>query len=259
MKPEFQKLRETAITRTKQQLKTALALPDRRVMQAIGAIGECEESLNVISERLQEWYGLYFPELRDVVPQQDRYAHLVSETGTKENFKDKISKAAEVSIGANFSKDDIKAIRKFSDFVGSQFRTIEKLGEYVSSLMKEHYPNLNEVAGSIVGAKLIQEAGGVKRLSRFPSSTVQVLGAEKALFRHLKTGAKPPKHGIILSHNLLQNTPRHLRGKAARVLAAKISIAVRQDYYGGEFIGEKLREEVEEKIKGLRRTKEKAK
>ena len=184
MKPEFQKLRETAIARTKQQLKSALALPDRRVMQTIGAISECEESVNVLVERLQEWYGLYFPELRRVISQQDRYANLISETGTKENFKGKIEKAAEESIGADFSKEDITAMRRFSDFIGSQFKTIEKLENYLSSLMNEHYPNLSAVAGNIVGAKLIQEAGGMQRLSRLPSSTVQVLGAEKRLDSH---------------------------------------------------------------------------
>ena len=114
--------------------------------------------------------------------------------------------------------------------------------------MKENFPNLRAVAGAQIGAKLIAIAGDSKRLARMPSSTVQVLGAEKALFRHLKEGTKSPKYGVILKHTFIQSTPQRLRGKVARSLAAKISLAIKTDIYSKEFVGEKLRKDLEMKV-----------
>ena len=115
--------------------------------------------------------------------------------------------------------------------------------------MEKNCPNIAEVATPLLGAELIAEAGSLRRLSRVPGSTVQIFGAEKALFRHMKTGAKMPKHGIIIHHPLLAQSPYKLHGKVARALADKISIASKVDYFKGEFVGDKLKKAIISKFK----------
>ena len=116
--------------------------------------------------------------------------------------------------------------------------------------MKKHCPNMLEVAGVLISAKLLEHAGSLRRLMMMPASTIQILGAEKALFRHLKTGkkAKPPKYGILSQHPLIGKVKKEEYGKVARTLADKISIAVKVDYFKGKFIGDKLKEELEKKF-----------
>jgi nucleolar protein 56 len=114
--------------------------------------------------------------------------------------------------------------------------------------MAQVAPNLRAVVGSSIGAKLISLAGSLEKLSRLPASTVQVLGAEKALFRSLKGRARPPKHGVIFQYPEIRGSPKKLRGKIARVLAGKITIAARVDAMAGEYIGDKLAADVKSKI-----------
>ena len=115
--------------------------------------------------------------------------------------------------------------------------------------MDNFCPNIKAVCDVIVAAKLIEHAGSLKRLSMLPASTVQILGAEKALFRHMKTGSKPPRHGVIVNHLLIAKAPDRMHGKIARTLADKISIAAKVDYFQGKFIGDILRKEIEDKFK----------
>jgi nucleolar protein 56 len=114
--------------------------------------------------------------------------------------------------------------------------------------MKRYCPNLLEITGMMLGAKLIAKAGSLKRLSQFPASTIQVLGAEKALFRHMKTGARPPRHGMLIQHPIVAQAKQKEHGKRARTLADKISIAAKVDYFKGEFIGKKLKKELIDKF-----------
>lgn len=126
-----------------------------------------------------------------------------------------------------------------------------KLNEFIQKEMKAEFPNFSEVATPIIGAKLLSEAGSKKRLCFMPASTIQVLGAEKALFAHLRKNAKSPKHGHLFNHPLLQNLPRFKRGKAARMIAGKLAIALKQDYFGGENTSSETKKLLEEKITEL--------
>ena len=110
-----------------------------------------------------------------------------------------------------------------------------KIEEYIENKMDSIAPNLKNLVGSSLGAKLISHAGGIKRLSTYPSSTVQIMGAEKALFRHLKNGDRPPKYGLIYQHPNVRGSKWWNRGKIARLLASKISLAVRKDVYSKDF------------------------
>jgi len=124
----------------------------------------------------------------------------------------------------------------------------EKIAKHIEKLVEEISPNVAAIAGPSLAAKLITRAGGVLELAKLPSSTIQVLGAEKALFRALKLGVRPPKHGIIFQHPLVHSTPRKFRGKVARVLASKISLAAKMDAFRGEDLSEGLKRELKVKV-----------
>ncbi len=118
--------------------------------------------------------------------------------------------------------------------------------------MRKIAPNLSAIAGPVLGARLLAKAGGLKKLALLPASTIQVIGAEKALFRHLRTGARPPKHGILFQHPLVRNAKKWQRGKIARTIAAKLAIAAKEDYFGGKYIADDLRKEIEERVKEIK-------
>jgi len=119
--------------------------------------------------------------------------------------------------------------------------------------MEELAPNIRAVAGALLGARMIAIAGGLQNLAMRPASTIQVLGAEKALFRSLKTGARPPKHGLIFQHTLLHDAKRWQRGKIARVIAGKLAIAARADVFGeGHFIGDDLKADINKRVEEIR-------
>ena len=127
------------------------------------------------------------------------------------------------------------------------------LTKYLEKIMGEITPNLTGLIGSLLGARLIHIAGGLKELAFLPSTVVQVLGAEKALFRSLKTGTRPPKHGVIFQHAYIHNAPKWQRGKISRVLSGKIAIAARIDAFTGDIRYEELQKDMEKRIKEIRK------
>ncbi|MEM0162881.1 MAG: Nop domain-containing protein, partial [Thermoproteota archaeon] len=128
------------------------------------------------------------------------------------------------------------------------YKLKDKLTGRITEIVEEIAPNLSEIAGPVLAAKLISKAGGLIELAKMPSSSVQVIGAEKALFRAMKEGSKPPKHGIIFQHPLVHNAPRKLRGKVARALASKIVMASRFDAFSGVDSSQRLKSELKEKM-----------
>ena len=211
----------------------------RPILQAIRAIDDVTEQINALSERLHEWYGLHFPELNDYA-KDERYAELIANHGQREE----ILKALELrleSVGAELMDEDITVIQEFATAVFSLYETKERLDGYVQRRMQEYAPNLTHLVSANLGARLISLAGGLGRLTKLPSSTVQLLGAEKAMFLHLRSGKAPPKHGIIFQYPAIHRAPYWQRGKVARTLAGKALIAAKVDFYHGEFVGEKLR------------------
>ena len=152
------------------------------------------------------------------------------------------------SFGAELSEENLHQIKELARELDSVYKLRKKNLEYISSIMDKLCPNVKAVCDVIVGAKLIECAGSLKRLSQLPASTIQILGAETALFRHMKTGAKSPKHGVIIGHPLIANSPYRMHGKIARSLADKICIAAKIDFFKGEFIGNDLRKKLEEKF-----------
>ena len=150
------------------------------------------------------------------------------------------------------SEKNRAVIQEFGDVVFTLKKSEKFLENDLARLMKENFPNIAAIAGATIGAKLLSIAGDSERFAKMASSKIQVLGAEKALFRHLTTGAKPPKYGIISTHQAFQGVPKHFEGKVARALAAKISLAAKADVFTKHFIGDKLKKDLEMQIQRMK-------
>ncbi|MGD6933940.1 MAG: C/D box methylation guide ribonucleoprotein complex aNOP56 subunit [Candidatus Bathyarchaeia archaeon] len=254
--------RNVSMELAKLRIKGASEKRDLIVGQAIQTLDDLDRTVNLFMGRLREWYGIYFPEMDRLIEKHETYARLVLKLGYKENYtfetvsaegipkerSELVAKTAQSSMGADISEIDLGQIQSLSRDVLSMYELRKNMENYVDRTMEELAPNVRAVAGALLGARLIAMAGGLQNLAMRPASTIQVLGAEKALFRSLKTGARPPKHGLIFQHTLLHDAKRWQRGKIARVIAGKLSIAARADAFGGNFIGERLKEEINKRL-----------
>jgi nucleolar protein 56 len=256
---------KVSIELTKMRIKKAIKKRDLVVAQAIQTIDDLDKTLNLFMGRIREWYGLHFPELDRMVDKHETYARLITKLGGRENLTiknlekeevpkakvKKIAKAAKKSMGAELGDEDIHQIQAMCENVLELYDMRQSLERYTDSVMEQVAPNINAIAGPLLGARLIALAGGLRDLAKMPASTVQVLGAEKALFRALRTGTRPPKHGIIFQHSLLQEAKPWQRGKVARGLAGKISIAARVDTFSGRYRGDELKADLEGRIEEI--------
>ena len=244
----LRRLRRVAFALARAELKRSLEKRDLLIKQAVLALEELEEALNVLSARLKEWYLIHFPEVEE---EGERLAELVHRYGRREALPG-YEEAAKRSAGAELTGEDIEMLRGFAGELVRLHALREELQSYLEQLMESLAPNLTCLVGATVGARLIALAGGLAKLASMPGSRIQVLGAEKALFRHLRGRGRPPKHGVIFQYPAVKAAPRWQRGKIARALAAKLAIAARIDAFGGEFAGEELKEKFEARVKQIR-------
>ena len=264
----MEKLREFAIQLSSSKVTEVSQSPDLHLIQAINTLDETDKIINSISSRLREWYGLHFPELDNLIDSINGYSQIVlsgkRENISKEDFekagfsKDKVEMLClikEKSRGGDISEKNFAIVESLAKQILNLFELRKNIEDHVEEQMKEQAPNISAILGTAVGARILARAGSLKRLATMPASTIQILGAEKALFRSLKTGANPPKHGILFQHALVHAAPRWQRGKIARAIAAKAAIAARVDVFGGglnEMLLDKLNvrvKEIEDKYK----------
>ncbi len=238
---------EYTIAITKNDIKNSVK-KDILIIQAVNNIQEIDKVINTLVKRLREWYSYYLPEYSTAVPDNEKFAELVASKGRHEILAE-LRLRDELSMGKDMPDSDVKPMKALAEQVASLAELRKSHENYLDKIVKEVAPNVRAIAGTMIGAKLIAHAGSIRRLSSFPASTVQILGAEKALFRHMKTGAKPPKFGVIINHPIISNAGAAIKGKAARILADKISIAAKIDFFKGDFIGDKLKKQVEDKLK----------
>ncbi len=217
------KLREINLRETKQKIKDSVT-EDLLLIQAVHAYDELVKAESRLLNVLKEWYGYYFPELIE----KESFLDLISED--KNNLMKKFN--IKETSGADFKKDDLNQILDFGKKIIELKDLRNNIEKYIEDKINIMAPELSKTATPIIGAKLIEKAGSLKHLAELPSSTVQVLGAEKALFRHLRQKTKSPKYGVIFSHPDIVKCKTEERGKTARKLAASISIAARKDYFG---------------------------
>ncbi|MFW9799232.1 MAG: C/D box methylation guide ribonucleoprotein complex aNOP56 subunit [Candidatus Thorarchaeota archaeon] len=259
--------REVSIQLARAKITAASEEKDLLVKHAIDAIGEIDKSINVLVMRLREWYSLHHPSLGGLVEDQDVFTRIVetcggrakisrdclSAIGLPDSLIDSVLESVGKDIGAPLQPLDLDIIRAFSSGIQSLYKKRVELEDYVTTMMNSVAPNITTLVGPLVGARLISLAGSLKELAQKPSSTVQIFGAERALFRSLKSGADPPKHGIIYQVPEIHTAPYWQRGKIARALAGKVSIAARIDAYSKRNVGESLREKFLERVEEIRK------
>ncbi|KFM15279.1 putative snoRNA binding domain protein [Marine Group I thaumarchaeote SCGC AAA799-O18] len=240
------KLREFAIQLSSSKVTEVSQSQDLHIIQAINTLDETDKIINNFSSRLREWYGLHFPELDNLIDSINGYSQIVlsgkRENILKEDFENAgfseskveiLSLVKEKSRGGDITEKNLGIVQTLAKQILTLFELRKTIEEHIEVKMKDEAPNISAVLGTAVGARILARAGSLKRLASMPASTIQVLGAEKALFRSLKTGANPPKHGILFQHATVHAAPKWQRGKIARAVAGKAAIAARVDVYKG--------------------------
>lgn len=210
---------ESCIKTAERKIKEEESKRENRISQAVNALDEIIKMENILMERISEWHSFF------------------GEYGAKK-----------IKIGNE--KLDImeeKIIKKLADILDSLHDIKDMTENYLEEAMKEIAPNTTKIAGYKIASRLITAAGGIKKLASMPSGTIQLLGAEKALFRHLKEGSQPPKHGYLFLHEMVRKAPRDRRGKIARLLATKIAMAAKADAFTGRDIADKLLDDIKER------------
>ena len=246
---------------------------DTMVVQAIGLLDDLDKEINIYAMRVKEWYGWHFPRWArsspTTLPTPKSSVLWVSEPmpppptlarSSPEEIEETLKAAAEISMGTEISETDLEHIWSLCDQVISitQYRT--QLYQYLQNRMAAIAPNLTALVGDLVGARLISHAGSLMNLAKHPASTVQILGAEKALFRALKTKHDTPKYGLIYHSSLVGQAPQKLKGKMARMVATKAALSIRLDALadadtksdeGAPTVGIEARAKLESRLRAL--------
>ncbi|TQS39079.1 hypothetical protein Golomagni_00404 [Golovinomyces magnicellulatus] len=234
---------------------------DTMIVQAIALLDDLDKELNTYAMRVKEWYGWHFPEMGKIVNDNLAYARIILKVGMRqkcsnsdlsdilpEEIETAIKAAAEVSMGTEITEEDLENIQLLAEQVIGFTEYRQQLSSYLTARMNAIAPNLTEMVGELVGARLIAHSGSLMNLAKSPASTIQILGAEKALFRALKTKHDTPKYGLIYHASLVGQATGKNKGKIARMLAAKAAIGIRVDALSdwsaqGEGKGDDIEEE----------------
>jgi nucleolar protein 56 len=242
---------------------------DNMIIQTIALVDQLDKDVNTFSMRIREWYSYHFPELVKIVNDNFMYAKVVNFIKSRKTFTEDslgaleeivmdegkcraIWDASRASMGMDISPIDLINIESFASRVIGLVEYRKKLHAYLTSKMTAVAPNLQALIGDLVGARLIAHAGSLTNLAKYPASTVQILGAEKALFRALKTKGKTPKYGLIFHSSFIGRAAAKNKGRISRYLANKCSIASRIDCFSDtptNLFGLKLHEQVDDRLK----------
>ncbi|KRX08155.1 hypothetical protein PPERSA_01700 [Pseudocohnilembus persalinus] len=218
---------------------------DTMIVQAISLLDDLDKELNNYMMRLREWFGWHFPEMSKIITDNLIYAKCVLKIGNREkvsqcefdgilpeDVEKEVRQAAEISMGTEINSIDEQYIQNLAEQVVGLSEYRESLSEYLKNRMHAVAPNMTQVLGELVGARLISHAGSLVNLAKFPASTVQILGAEKALFKAMKNKKNTPKYGLIYQASLVGQASTKLKGKISRTLAAKTALCIRCDALG---------------------------
>ncbi|KAI4196212.1 MAG: hypothetical protein LQ350_006705 [Teloschistes chrysophthalmus] len=227
---------------SRHKLKFSPDKVDTMIIQAIALLDDLDKELNIYAMRVKEWYGWHFPEMARIVNDNLAYARIIIAMGMRTNaanadlaeilpeeIEAAVKAAAEVSMGTEITSEDLDNIRGLAEQVISFTDERAQLSSYLSARMAAVAPNLTTLVGDLVGARLIAHAGSLMNLAKSPASTIQILGAEKALFRALKTKHDTPKYGLIYHASLIGQATGKNKGKIARMLATKAALGLRVD------------------------------
>lgn len=260
-------LQKFAINLSSMKVKETSEKLDLHLVQAVNTLDEIDEIINTISTRIREWYGLHFPELDYLLQNIITYANIVRDAGSRENITKELLSQLEVpekkieliqqaiskSQGGDLTVESSESLKILASEVIKLSELRTNLSSTIENLMEILAPNLKNMLTAIIGARLIAKAGSLLRLAQMPSSTIQIIGAEKALFRALKTGTRPPKHGLLFQHPSVNSAPKWQRGKIARALSSKIAIAVRIDVYRKGALDNSLLDKLTKRIETIQK------
>ncbi|MCD6476944.1 MAG: NOP58 family protein [Candidatus Aenigmarchaeota archaeon] len=218
---------------------------DRLISQSVSAYSDLDKIINSMSERIREWYGLYYPELK--VSGHEKYIDLILQYKSREKFRNYTQ-----SMGINLTKKDLDVIIEYAKELKHLFDIRKRIQKYLEEIVPEVMPNTSALLGPILAARLLAHAGTLEKLAKMPSSKLQLLGSEKSLFKFMKGKQKKvPKYGLIAIHPDISTAKKEKKGKIARLLAAKLTLAVRADYYSKKDISKKILKEYKEKLKEI--------
>ena len=251
------------------KVKFSVQKNDNHIIQAIAILDQLDKAINTFSMRVREWYSWHFPELVKIVSDNHKYAKVALFVKDKKTLSDEslhdlaavvdddediaksVIDAAKTSMGQEISVSDMENVTLFAERVVSLANYRKTLHSYLVTKMGVVAPNLAALIGEIVGARLISHAGSLTNLSKYPASTVQILGAEKALFRALKTKGNTPKYGLLYHSSFIGRAGQKNKGRISRFLANKCSIASRIDNFSetpSTVFGQALKKQVEERL-----------
>ena len=243
---------------------------DKPIVQSIALIDLLDKDINSFCMRIKEWFGWHFPELGKIVKDNYLYLRLVrliQERGNliknKDDLVEKMNEitldpevtkaicdAAVISMGSDISEGDLLNIKFFSEKVDTLVKYRENLATYLKEKMKKLAPNTSALVGEVVAARLVSHSGSLSALAKYPASTIQILGAEKALFRALKTRSKTPKYGLLYNSSFIGKAKAKNKGKISRYLANKLAMCARIDYFSNDRFdeyGNELKKQIEER------------
>ena len=221
---------------------------DKGIINSYSLLEQMEKNLNTFAMRVKEWYAWHFPELSKIVVDNEAYVKFVMTVGNRQNLKVlEISELEELvgdadlavqicdrsnsSMGNDLSEVDEASLKSFAEYVAQHYDFKKQLQGYLKDVMSGVAPNLTELLGETVGAKILTQAGGLTNLAKLPASTIQILGAEKALFRALKTKSATPKYGHLYNSTFIGRAKTEDKGKVSRCLANKCALASRLDNF----------------------------
>lgn len=260
-------LQRFAINLSSMKVKETSEKLDLHLVQAVNTLDELDEIINTLSTRIREWYGLHFPELDYILQNIITYANIVKDAGPRENITSELLSQLDVpekkieliqqailkSQGGDLTAESSESLKILASEVIKLSELRTNLSNTIENLMEILAPNIKYILTATLGARLIAKAGSLSKLAQMPSSTIQIIGAEKALFRALKTGTRPPKHGLLFQHPSVNSAPKWQRGKIARALSSKIAIAVRIDVYRNASLDTSLLEKLTKRIETIQR------
>lgn len=236
------------------KLKFSSDKVDTMIIQAISLFQDLDKEINNYMMRLKEWYGYHFPELARIVTDNLVYTRVVRSIGIREkchgvdlngivpeHVEKNIKEASEISMGTEINERDEEFIFALADQIIELDAYRASLNEYLKSRIMAVSPNLSTIVGEMIAAKLIAKAGSLINLAKYPASTIQILGAEKALFKAMRSKQNTPKYGIIYQSKLISSVTGKTKGKISRALAAKCALCVRYDALGIFFCSLKIK------------------
>lgn len=227
---------------SRHKLKFSPDKVDTMIIQAIALLDDLDKELNTYAMRVKEWYGWHFPEMARIINDNVAYSKVILSMGVRSNaattdltdilpeeIETAVKAAAEVSMGTEITDEDLDNIQALAEQVVGFTDYRQQLSSYLTSRMQAIAPNLTALVGELVGARLIAHSGSLMNLAKSPASTIQIIGAEKALFRALKTKHDTPKYGLIYHASLIGQATGKNKGKIARMLATKAALGLRVD------------------------------